>query len=210
MDWKKIYFYIKDNPEWFILGLVIILLIGGGSGYYYHTRQQEEARVRQQFNRVFFFYSRAEDPGQFEQVSQQLNHLLGQYPHTEMRDKILYFLGKSHYRREEYERAIQHFLEVARNFPDSIFYESSRLHAGYCYYQLGRTSEALNQFGRLETLDPGDPAYQEALWQQGLILWEQQEHEKAREVLDRLVETAPEADSYWLRRARGLLAEISA
>ena len=208
MDWENVLWRFKNEPEWAALIVLVIVAVSAG-GYFYYQSITGDGEVEEYFNRVFVQYVQASQTGDYEQVVQQFQRLQGQFPDSNVRDKIYFFLGKSYFETGEFREAIQQFLAITRRFPDSFFYNSAHLHAGYCFYQLGQYQEAANHFQQLTALDRDNPIRLEALWQKAFVMNMAGDSETAVKALEELLETASDQDSYWVQRARELLSQLA-
>ena len=103
--------------------------------------------------------------------------------------------GTSAWEREDYEGALERFLEVLADFPT---FADVRNKAGLCLAMLARFDEALHHFdAALEE----NPAYAEAHLNRGIVLNELGRHEEAQEALAR-------ADELDRRDSRAFPSEV--
>ena len=66
------------------------------------------------------------------------------------------YIAKFYYREKEYYAALRRYNRVIRNYPDTEYFSESLYYSGICYYELGETDSARQQFELLATKFPGN------------------------------------------------------
>ena len=68
------------------------------------------------------------------------------FPHTELTDNALFWIGECHYAREDFEAALEAFTETVARYPAGNKVADALLKAGKCLLSLGEREEARRTF----------------------------------------------------------------
>ncbi|MFB6356419.1 MAG: tetratricopeptide repeat protein [bacterium] len=211
IDSEEILWRLKNEPEWVVLGLLVIGLSVGGGVYYYNQMAGANAKARQQFSAVFSKYNRIGASGKYKNVIKQFKSLHRKYKDTDLADRILFFLGKSHYKAGNYLTAQKQFQRLVDNHPESFFYEPALLHLGYSALSREKYNSARDYFRKIIDESPDHSLVYEAYWQLALLKLKKGNNSGARKTLDRLIsKSKQEEKNYWLKQARSLKATMDA
>lgn len=87
-----------------------------------------------------------------------LTAFLNTYPTHRLAGNASYWLGETHYARQEFERAAIAFARGYRAFPDGAKAPDNLLKLGMAFYALGKAEDACLTFAKLRDDHPGAPA----------------------------------------------------
>lgn len=123
--------------------------------------------------------------GEHEQAVTVLTELIQREPENEYG---YFFLGSAYYELEQYDRALKCYVEALQLKPT---YVGAMIHAGHSLRMLGRYREAIRMAKQVLLRAANDP---DALFLIGACSFAQGDDAKAREFLERFLQTGPELE----------------
>lgn len=123
--------------------------------------------------------------GEHEQALAWLTELIAREPDNEYAH---FFLGSAYYEQEQYDRALKCYVRALELVPT---YVGAMVHAGHSLRMLGRYNEAIRMANQVLLRAPDDS---DALFLIGACSFARGEDAKAREFLERFLQTNPELE----------------
>ncbi len=80
--------------------------------------------------------------GNDQLAEEGFQEFLGRYPHSELADDAVYWLGEMAYARGDYEGALTHLQSLLESHPDSTLRPDAMMKTIYCYQGLNHPAEA--------------------------------------------------------------------
>ncbi len=77
------------------------------------------------------------------------------FPNSELADNARYWIGESHFSRQQYQLARTAFLEVARRYPRAETVSDAKFKAARCLVELGDGARAVDELVQLVRQHPG-------------------------------------------------------
>jgi tetratricopeptide (TPR) repeat protein len=123
--------------------------------------------------------------GEYDQALIVLHELLALEPDNEY---AYYYLGCAHFELEQYDRALKSYVKALELAPTYI---GAMLHAGHTLRMLGRYQEAARMGQHILVRAPGDA---DALFLIGAASFARGDDAKAKDFLERYLDTHPEIE----------------
>ncbi len=79
---------------------------------------------------------------EFEKAIKLFNQFLEKYPHNDLADNALYWIGECYYAATDFEKAIETFKEVVKKYPRGMKVPDALLKTAYSYISLKDTNRA--------------------------------------------------------------------
>ena len=122
---------------------------------------------------------------EYDQALVSLHELLTREPDNEY---AYYYLGVAHYELEQYDKALKAYVKALEIAPTYI---GAMLHAGHTLRALGRYPEAMRMGQQILLRQPDDA---DALFLIGAAAFARGEDAKAKDFLQRFLQTSPEIE----------------
>jgi tol-pal system protein YbgF len=87
--------------------------------------------------------------GRYDDAILGFEHVLKNWPEGAYAANALYWSGESHYVKRDYQKALDNFLKLIEQFPDSTRTPDAMLKAGFAYEEQRKTAEARRMLQRL-------------------------------------------------------------
>jgi len=94
----------------------------------------------------------------YEPAAMAFQQFLVSFPDSQLADNAQYWLAESYYVTDQFEKALEHFQVVIRNFPRSRKIPDALLKIGYSNYELQRWDSARGALGRVKSDYPDTTA----------------------------------------------------
>ncbi len=191
------------HPAAFRLVLVLMAaaVIAGGCAYFnsfYNTRKYFEQGEKERESTA----SQGARPQQYNKSIEAGSRLIEFYPDSKYIDDALFIMGQSYYWLGDYHKAQRKFQELQSNYPNSPYFDASRLWTGKVFVKLKKRQEATNTLRGLiaDTEDPqlvsgAQYAIAELYFDDSLFVKAEQEFIKVTAIRGASDETVGEA--YW-------------
>jgi len=96
--------------------------------------------------------------GRYEQAAAGFTQFLATYPKSNLSDNAQYWLAETFYVRRQFDKALEAFSLVSKDYPESRKMPDALLKIGYCNYELQRWSEAKAALGQVTQRFPDSTA----------------------------------------------------
>ena len=103
----------------------------GGPG---RDDELSEAAYREAFNLL--------KAGQYDESIDAFSQFLSDYPASQYCDNAQYWLGETHFVKQDYPLAITEYQNLIRNYPASKKQSHAMLKIGYSYHKMGDAAKA--------------------------------------------------------------------
>jgi len=200
----KLVEYVQRNLNRILLfsGIAVVLILA--VVFFFQLQAKREQKARNLYSKA-----RAElGSGNYLQAINDLNTVSSSYGGTEVAPQAMFLLGNAYFYSKNYDRALVTFEDFSKRYQDDPQLSSSAL-AGMaqCYLEKNDYLSAGEYFVRAAEADIGSFLAPDFLFQAGYCYREGGEIEKAKEILERIVENSPESkESY---QAKLYLAEMT-
>jgi outer membrane protein assembly factor BamD (BamD/ComL family) len=200
----KLVEYFQRNLNRILLfsGIAVVLIVA--VVFFFQLQIKREQKARNLYSKA-----RAElSSGNYLQAINDLNIVSSSYGGTEVAPQAMFLLGNAYFYSRNYDRALVTFEDFSKRYKDDPQLSSSAL-AGIaqCYLEKSDYLSAGEYFVRAAEADTGSFLASDFLFQAGYCYRKGGGIEKAKEILERIIENSPESQEVY--QAKLHLAEIT-
>ena len=146
--------FVKRHRRGTAAALVLIAAAAGSLAVSAHRRAQQRDEAS-----VLYAAAQAEYSGfNYEEAAKLSAEIIETYPRGGINDLALYLKGMSHYRLEDYEKALEALISASRDHPRSAISPEVNLAAAEIYEETGDYENALIYYERIPDRHYLEPA----------------------------------------------------
>jgi len=144
----------------------------------------------------FIFARKLYDDKMYDLAAEQFHQFAEQNPENHRAAEALYLAGLSYFNINEYQKAKKEFLYLILKFPNAKDLDRAQFKIAECFQLSGDIAAAANAYSQVQVFYPKSTLAEQSLFMSAQMLFNDNQFEKATEVLYEFLEIYPTSKRY--------------